>query len=354
MNDEHYRENINNLYEKILFRDADNAGLNHFMSLLKKKEITLEQIEKKLIESEEGKGKHLDRCREMIRNHFKKVMERQIDQDDIEHFIMLITRDGLSIEDVKKLINDSPEAEIKKSTNFLKYAPVFITSISESKIKTMIQSIPWYHYFKFGNVETPPSRTSINFQMWTAQGIPLDLAGKSILDVGTNNGFYSFLCEHRGATRVLAIDSEEFNILTKTYGDFEGFDVGRRILNSSVQYKKMNVYDLDKLNETFDFVLMFGVYYHLANPVLALQKILPKVNNSLFLTGHIIDTEEPIMYYSTNHNWWVASPSCLVKIGERIGFRKAELLDTIRIPQSAMETKSLGKIEKHGLFKFSK
>jgi len=191
--------------------------------------------------------------------------------------------------------------------------------------------------------------------MWTAQGIPLDLSGKTVLDIGTADGFYSFLCEQRGAERVLAIDILQF----------EGFKVTKEILNSNVEFQSMVISDLDKINETFDYVLLFGVYYHLDNPVLALQKIFSKVNGSLFLSGHIIDNPEPIMCYYDKFemhpddagNWWVASPSCIIGIAKRIGFSSAEILDSLRYdnPFQPKEIRnSIRGIRNVGIFRFSK
>jgi len=51
-----YQLIINNLYKKILFRDADEIGLSYYTKLLKNKSITLEEIKKQLIESDEGKN----------------------------------------------------------------------------------------------------------------------------------------------------------------------------------------------------------------------------------------------------------------------------------------------------------
>ena len=65
--------------------------------------------------------------------------------------------------------------------------------------------------------------------MWIAQGIPEDLSGKTVLDIGTADGFYSFLAEHRGAKRVLALD----------YMKFPGFDIAKKILNSNVEHRLM-------------------------------------------------------------------------------------------------------------------
>ena len=40
--------------------------------------------------------------------------------------------------------------------------------------------------------------------------LPASFAGRRVLDVGTFDGFYAYLAEHRGATRVLAVDNEQY------------------------------------------------------------------------------------------------------------------------------------------------
>jgi len=42
-----------------------------------------------------------------------------------------------------------------------------------------------------------------------ARAMPADLTGKTVLDVGARDGYFSFEAERRGASRVLAIDSLE-------------------------------------------------------------------------------------------------------------------------------------------------
>ena len=254
----------------------------------------------------------------------------------------------------------------------------FKTTYSESGVQKMVKSIQpsevgpkigksgWYHTFKFGDVLTKEARTTLDYQMWCAQGIPLDLRGKSVLDIGAADGFHSFLCEQRGAKRVLAIDIVHH----------PGFDVAKKILNSNVEYcvvsvlpnpvyRKMGMNDLDDIKETFDIVLLFGVYYHLENPLLALQKIFQKTNNTLFLSGHIIDTEEPLMCYYDEYemhpydpsNWWVASPSCILGMAKRIGFKNCEMLGEMKDEKPFLPHKiqnSIRDLTKVGTFKLSK
>jgi len=325
--------------------------------------MSQEQIKKKIIE------------------YYRTILCREPDKDGIEYYVKM-ANNGASLDNIKELFLESPEYSILKSTKFLKYAPSFKTSFSDDEVQKMFDSVDgWYHHFKIGNVETINTRTTMNYQMWVSQIIPTDLNGMKILDIGANDGFYSFLCESRGAKRILAIDrnqpeltdtylkenapskdASQYDTILKNKRQEERFQVLKKILNSKVDYKVMNVYDLDSINETFDTALFFGVYYHLENPVLAFQKIFPKINDSLFLSGHIIESKDPIMYLNDNkpHGGWFASSECLLQIGEKSGFKKCVLLDTLdmnfdiysRTTDPVM--KDLLNKSKIGLFKFSK
>ena len=321
--------------------------------------MSQEQIKKKIIE------------------YYRTILCREPDKDGIEYYVKM-ANNGASLDNIKELFLESSEYSILKSTKFLKYAPSFKTSFSDEEVQKMFDSVDgWYHYFKIGNVETTNTRTTMNYQMWISQIIPTDLNGMKILDIGANDGFYSFLCESRGAKRILAIDRNQpeltdaylkgenvcqYDTIFKNKRQEERFQVLKKILNSKVDYKIMNVYDLDSINETFDTALFFGVYYHLENPVLAFQKIFPKINDSLFLSGHIIESKDPIMYLNDSkpHGGWFASSECLLQIGEKIGFKKCVLLDTLdmnfdiysRTTDPVM--KDLLNKSKIGLFKFSK
>ncbi len=321
--------------------------------------MSQEQIKKKIIE------------------YYRTILCREPDKDGIEHYVKM-ANNGASLDNIKELFLESPEYSILKSTKFLKYAPSFKTSFSDDEVQKMFDSVDgWYHYFKIGGVENTNTRTTLNYQMWVSQIIPTDLNGMKILDIGANDGFYSFLCESRGAKRILAIDRNQpeltdtylkgenvcqYDTILKNKRQEERFQVLKKILNSKVDYKIMNVYDLDSINETFDTALFFGVYYHLENPVLAFQKIFPKINDSLFLSGHIIESKDPIMYLNDNkpHGGWFASSECLLQIGEKIGFKKCVLLDTLDMNfdiysrTTDPDMKDLLNKSKIGLFKFSK
>lgn len=73
-----------------------------------------------------------------------------------------------------KNISHSPEADFVRSTKFLKFALVFKSKFSDIEIKKMLSQLKYpYHYFKIGNAESYDIKTSLNFQMRIAPGIPL-------------------------------------------------------------------------------------------------------------------------------------------------------------------------------------
>ena len=144
------------------------------------------------------------------------------------------------------------------------------------------------------------------------------------------------------------------------------FELYKKFLDSKVEYRNLDVNDIDLIKETFDFVLFFGIYYHLENLISVLKKIYSVVNDSVFLVGHILESENPIMYYYDTtqikddpdfFSQIVASPQCLINIAKGIcGFKNARLVDTMSIPydREYPHFSSGSKNDKIGLFEFSK
>jgi len=100
--------------------------------------------------------------------------------------------------------------------------------------------------------------------------MPENLAGKTVLDVGAWDGFFSFESERRRAERVLATDSFCWS---GEGGTKAGFELARKVLNSKVEDVEMDVLDLSPENiGTFDIVLFLGVLYHMRRPLLALER----------------------------------------------------------------------------------
>ena len=253
-----------------------------------------------------------------------------------------------------------------------KHETIFKSKFSKKEIEEIFEKENiFYHTMNINGIKTNNTRTSSQYQTWVSQVIPNDLTGKNILDVGCADGFYSFLCEQRNANKILAIDYEAFDKhkglpKSEQKKNPNNFDLYKKIINSDVEYRNLDLHNIDLIKETFDFVLFFGIYYHLQDLISSLKKIYSVVDDSVFLAGHILDSEHPIMYYydTTKDNDLsnqfapiVASPQCLINIAKSIcGFEKAELVDTISQPfgrtyPHVFSNSDNGKI---GLFKFSK
>jgi len=138
---------------------------------------------------------------------------------------------------------------------------------------------PWFHNLRLAGVQTAPEHflgdyPAIKFAAFR-QVIPQDLTGKTVLDIGCNAGFYSMEMKRRGADRVLGIDTDVRYLRQARFAAAtEGIDV---------EFRRMGVWDVAELGETFDLVIFMGVLYHLRHPLLALDLIHEHVARDLLL-----------------------------------------------------------------------
>jgi len=130
----------------------------------------------------------------------------------------------------------------------------------------------WFHTFalnRAAGVYTPGVARDHRYRVST---LPGDFGGMSVLDVGTFDGFYAFLAEHRGADRVVAIDNEQYRLwVASRWGvelaGGEGFRAIHRLLGSAVEYRRMDAFELDRSDERFDLVYCFGILHRVENPL---------------------------------------------------------------------------------------
>jgi tRNA (mo5U34)-methyltransferase len=124
----------------------------------------------------------------------------------------------------------------------------------------------WFQTIDLGDGLTTPGWSNPMTEKLPFYGLPDDMTGMRVLDIGCCEGFFSFEAERRGAADVVAIDSFPESI--------RRFNICRNALGSKANGYLASVYDLDPKNfGTFDLVMYFGVLYHLRHPLLSLQKI---------------------------------------------------------------------------------
>jgi len=152
--------------------------------------------------------------------------------------------------------------------------------------------------------------------------IPRDLGGKRVLDVGAATGWNSFELERRGA-EVVAVDCV----------DLQEFHTARELLASRVDYRILDVDELspDSLGH-FDYVLFFGVLYHLRHPLLGLEKICALTRDTAFVESFVTDGDScSLEFYETDElggqldNWCGPTTKCLAALCRSAGFARVQL-----------------------------
>jgi len=169
-------------------------------------------------------------------------------------------------------------------------------------------------------------------------GLPDNLTGMRVLDIGCAEGFFSFEAERRGAREIIGIDSFPDSV--------KRFNILKAARQSNAVAFLMNVYDLEPRRlGTFDLVLFYGVFYHLKHPQLALERIRSVCSGTLLFQTHI--QEEPSLaeapwaqFYphgmpsgSAGEEFdptvfWLFNPACCAAMLDHVGFVELEFLST--------------------------
>jgi tRNA (mo5U34)-methyltransferase len=224
----------------------------------------------------------------------------------------------------------------------------------------------WWHSIDLPAGTTPGHKSpDLLRSEWAALGLD-DLSGKTVLDIGAWDGWFSFAAEQRGASRVVALDHYMWSLdLTRQRAYYEnclasgetpqpyetvpglwrpddlpgkaGFDTAKEALGSHVEdvVDDFMTMDLARLG-TFDVVLFLGVLYHLRHPLLGLERLATVTRGSAYIeTEAVVLPGNPTAceFYEGAElagdltNWWAPTPTALPALCRAAGFRDAELLN---------------------------
>lgn len=192
----------------------------------------------------------------------------------------------------------------------------------------------WYHSFRLadGTVFEGVQSYEHLVNRYSQLPIPGDLTGKSVLDVGAWDGWFSFEAERRGA-KVTAIDAVEI----------PNFLLVHDLTGSKIDYRAMDMYELPaaKLGK-FDYVFFLGILYHVKHPLLALEIVCSHTRDVAIVESFVIDgdtwqdhcSDIPSMeFYELDElgghfdNWIGPTVSCLMALCRSAGFARVELIE---------------------------
>jgi tRNA (mo5U34)-methyltransferase len=144
--------------------------------------------------------------------------------------------------------------------------------------RRVLERVPlWFHAFALNRehgIYTPGIARDHRYRV---PFLPESFDGQRVLDVGTFDGFYAYLAEHRGAARVLAVDNEQYVAWVKARWGAEleggeGFRAIGELLDSSVEYRRGDALEL-AAGERFDVVFCFGILHRVENPLGLLRRL---------------------------------------------------------------------------------
>jgi SAM-dependent methyltransferase len=151
--------------------------------------------------------------------------------------------------------------------------------IPTKELRERIESFPRWHYeFDFNGVSTPiwdPGLTNRHQQRKEYFFSPLielyggSLAGKRVLDLGCNAGFWSLSAIEAGADFVLGVDGRQMHI-DQANLVFEA----KQVEPERYRFVLADVFKLDlSEEEPFDVVLCLGLLYHVSKPFELMERI---------------------------------------------------------------------------------
>ncbi len=152
--------------------------------------------------------------------------------------------------------------------------------VTKEQVQERVAALgPWFHNMELNGVWTAPDHFLGNYPAFKfdsfSGAIPADLRGKTVLDIGCNGGFYSIEMKRRGADRVLGIDFDEDYLAQARFA--------AEVSGLNIEFRKLSVYRVADLRETFDVVIFMGVLYHLRHPLLALDLLHAHVTRDLLV-----------------------------------------------------------------------
>lgn len=212
-----------------------------------------------------------------------------------------------------------------------------------ARVRDEIAPVNWYHRIDLGDGIMTPGVDDPAHRLEDLD-IPADLGGKSVLDIGAWDGFFSFEAERRGARRVLATDSYCWG--GEGWGTKQGFDTVRRILGSNVEDLEIDAMDLSpETAGTFELVLFVGVLYHMRHPLLALEHVSSVTGGQLILETHTAMTAEarPVMLFypgselnDDDTNWWGPNPPAVEAMLRDVGFTSTKRIHPEVVPSGRL------------------
>lgn len=248
--------------------------------------------------------------------------------------------------------------------------PTMVSSHSRSieELQAAVDAVDyWWHSIDLGLGLVTPGAKSASAISRELKSLRLpDLHGKSVLDIGAYDGYYSFAAERMHAARVVALDRFVWAQDLHGFGKYwrecmqrgivpqpveetphwqpdrlpgkRGFNTAHQALCSSVEaiVDEFMTMDVTRLGK-FDVVLFLGVLYHMKDPLESLRRLAQVTGGLAVIETHAVSLPgyehlELCEFYSSNQlnrdttNWWGPNIKAAVGMCKAAGFSRVDLV----------------------------
>lgn len=240
-----------------------------------------------------------------------------------------------------------------------------MTNTENSELDKAIKGVDfWWHSIDLNGITTQGGKSKTWLQNeWLAMDVP-DLKGKSVLDIGAWDGYFSFRAEKADAGSVVALDHFVWSMDRAAWGKYQkdcqkdniktkpveksgcwdpvglpgkrGFNLAHNVLKSKVtsinrDFMQTSATDIG----TFDVVFFLGVLYHMQNPLESLKKLAEFTKEIAIIETHAVEVHghnQPLAeFYPEKElngdptNWWGPNLSGLIGLCKAAGFTRVEV-----------------------------
>ncbi len=214
---------------------------------------------------------------------------------------------------------------------------------SREALLELVQSFPyWYQHIYLGRGVYTLASPSLHNRVWHAVAAmsPDGLAGASVLDVGTNAGYFCIQAKLHGAGVVVGIDNTEVFLQQAA--------ACRAIWGMDIEYVALDAQDVHRLDRCFDLVVFTGILYHLKNPLGVLEQVGRMCNDAIVVETEVISPHHENVVHvrlgapgqvamtacrggfmkfierdelnGDSSNWWIPDTECVLGMLRTAGF----------------------------------
>lgn len=193
----------------------------------------------------------------------------------------------------------------------------------ESEVKRLGEIQPWWHDFELpqGIRTIDRSRNELrlnhNAVKWHKLRSLIDFRGKSVVDLGCNEGFYCQEAVRLGAAHVVGVDIDAHRIEKATFA--------ANVLGmEEIQFVQASAYDVTQqtLSGRCDLALVLGLLHRVSDPYQLILKA-SELADTVVFEWAALSSHQPVMqfwgggtkdYDHHNTGYWKISRRCVLEI----------------------------------------